>query len=46
VGNVWDYIILQIALKKGYPVLTIVKPIKYSKEKNTGPFKVTLKVFK
>ena len=41
-----DYIILQIALRKGYPVLTVVKPIKYSKEKSAGPFKVTLKVSK
>jgi len=41
-----NYIILQIALKKGYFVLIIVKPIKYSKEKSAGLFKIILGVFK
>jgi hypothetical protein len=45
-GNIRDHIILQIALRKGYPILTTVKPIKYSKEKSIGPFKATLKVSK
>jgi len=44
--NVWDYIILQIALRRGYPTLIAVKPIKYGKERNIGPFKATLKVSK
>jgi len=42
----WDYIIPQIALRKGYFILTVVKPIKYSKEKSAGLFKATLKVSK
>jgi len=46
VGNVRDHITPQITLRKGYPVLTTVKPIKYSKEKSAGPFKATLKVSK
>ena len=45
-GNVRDYITPQIALRKGYPILTAVKPIKYSKERSIGPFKATLKVSK
>jgi len=51
-GNRWniniilDYIILQNALRRGYFILTVVKFIKYSKEKSAGPFKVILRVFK
>ena len=41
-----DYIAPQITLKKGYPVLTVVKPIKYSKKRSIGPFKATLRAFK
>jgi len=41
-----DYITPQIALRRGYPILITVKPIKYSKERNTGPFKATLRVSK
>jgi len=45
-GNVWDYITPQIALRRGYPILIMVKLIKYNKERSAGPFKVTLKVSK
>ena len=41
-----DFITLQIALRKGYPILTIVKPIKYNKKKNIRPFKTTLRASK
>jgi len=41
-----DHITPQITLRKGYPILTAVKPIKYSKKKSIGPFKATLKVSK
>ena len=41
-----DYIAPQIALKKGYFILTAVKPIKYSKERSVRLFKATLRVFK
>jgi len=41
-----DYITPQIALKRGYPMLIVVKPIKYGKERSVGPFKATLRVFK
>jgi len=44
--NMRDHIIPQIALRKGYPVLIAVKPIKYSKERSVGPFKATLRVSK
>jgi len=37
---------LQIALKKRYFILTVVKPIKYNKERNTGFFRVILRVSK
>jgi len=37
---------LQNALRRGYPILTIVKFIKYSKERSIGPFRIILKVFK
>ena len=45
-GNIRDYIAPQIALRRGYPILIIVKPIKYSKERSIGPFKATLRVSK
>ena len=41
--NIQDYIAPQTALKKGYSVLTTVKPIKYSKERSIGLFKITLR---
>ena len=44
--NIQDYIAPQIAQRKGYPVLTAVKYIKYSKEKSIGPSRATLRVFK
>ena len=40
------YIAPQIALRKGYPILTVVKYIKYSKEKSVGSSRVTLRAFK
>jgi len=46
VGNVLGYIIPQNALGRGYPVLTVVKFIKCSKERSTGPSRVTLRVSK
>ena len=45
-GNILDYIIPQNALGRGYLVLTMVKLIKYSKERSAGPFRVILRVFK
>jgi len=42
----WDHITPQIALRKGYFILIIVKPIKYSKERSAGPFKIILRVSK
>jgi len=41
-----DYITLQIALRRGYPMLIAVKPIKYGKKRSVGPFKATLRVSK
>jgi len=45
-GNVQDYIVLQIALKRGYFMLTAVKPIKHSKEKSVVFFKTILRISK
>jgi len=46
VGNILGYIIPQNALQRGYPVLTVVKSIKYSKERSVGPSRVILRVSK
>jgi len=46
INNIWDYIALQITLKRGYFILTVVKLIKYSKERSVRPFKAILKAFK
>jgi len=45
-GNILGHIIPQNALGRGYFVLTVVKPIKYSKERSAGLFRVILRVFK
>ena len=45
-NNVQDHIAPQIALRKGYSMSIVVKPIKYSKKRSVGLFKATLRVFK
>ena len=44
--NVQNPIAPQIVQRKGYFILTIVKYIKYSKERSTRPSRVTLRAFK
>ena len=44
--NVQDFITPQIALRKGYPILTVVKSIKYGKERSVRPSKAILKASK
>ena len=41
-----NYIVPQIAQRKGYPILTAVKYIKHGKEKSIGPSRATLRAFK
>jgi len=45
-NNILDYIILQNTLRRGYFILTVVKFIKYSKEKSARLFRIILRVFK